>query len=1108
MKIITNRCSPFASSKYGSYVNKIKLNNIFSLILFFLFSSSTILGQNLYKTIDNLESDKNKSWASANSPRKAIQVDYEKYSRQDNLIIKESSLKINLDRLQLIGAGTPCTAHRWTSGDGWRQNTADNTTVNKWEAITLPAPKLQPKGVVRCASSAETEEGLDAYKGTYDIASNPIAAVLPQTDCFSMKSEEFGKKLSAPTQGEDIVWLNFDIKPLAGTYQFQIVSNQKVGFVLFYVDPAQAGPIDGVTPGTKYPVPDNGLSGNCNNLKFATFDIGGVAHPACGISGNGWTTITVPSFRKPTNYYLAMWLADPDKTTFPKSMNLLYKARHGCGGATCTLEHEDKKITCNNNGTYSVCLNYAGSAGRWAIKDETGLASSISYTTYLQNGTTVVNTGTSPMTLGTIPDGAVFGTICATYPIGTPYDISLTPDPTYKPNKNYVQCADGDRQKGSSAVTATLAVDVSPHCTIPVIGEGCIDITSAAHSANLMVTSALPGGVGAYTYNWVIQGPSTGVLTNATSATATYKAGVGDAGLDVVFKVTATPKDASVCAQTATVIVHVSTLGVCTVTGLSPVCANSTNTYTGAPNPVPSGATYNWVLTGVGGSGTTDATFATANGNGTIDVKAGSQGYRITLNQVYGNPDLSGNCFKDVSVTNIQINAGEDFTKTCTLNPNGKQIGETPVTGFTYSWSPITGLDNPNIGNPTANPSVTTTYTVTKTNTASGCFGKDDVVVTVNNTPVEVNAGADFTKTCIAYVNGKQIGETPVDGFKYSWSPITGLSNAYIANPIANPWVTTTYTVTKTNLITGCKQTDQVVVWVKNAAIVVSNIITNATCYGASNGTAKLTFSGGTEPYLVSFNGSAFVAQTSPKLYTGLRAGIYNYIVKDANGCQKSGSVCINHPYLLTCYLKTPLTQPFTNTAGNIITGSVTGGTAPYNISAYFDATGKNAGWLVTKSIVTGSIINVTYTSGSPISSSVLTVIITDCNGCKTTCCVTLGCRSSVSQKFSSKSELSFDMPDIIAKEMNVSAYPNPFSSVINFNFTTPVSGKVNLELFDIQGKRMAIVYTGWMDANIARTATYNVPATLKTPIIYNFTSGNKTITGRLLPGDRNYKNY
>ncbi|HLF51914.1 hypothetical protein, partial [Flavobacterium sp.] len=358
-------------------------------------------------------------WETQYWQQNAIKLDYQNYTTQDGIIYKENGYSLTPSLLPLVGAATPCEAHRWLAGDGWRKG---NSPTSLWEAVVQNAPNLQPKGIVRCASSAETESGLQVFKGSYDAASNPIAAILPKTDCYSMTSGTFGNELLPPTQGEDIVWFNFDIRPLAGTYQFQIVTNESVGFVLFHVDPTNAQPINGETTGTKYPVPNNGLSGNCANLTFANIDVTGVAHPACGFSGNGWTTITVPSFKKPTNYYLAMWMAKPTETAFPGSMNLVYKSRYGCGGATCTLEFDKKNTICNTDGTYTVCMDYGGSAGRWNLVDNGAIKASL-YTikTFKEDGVTQVgstqtstNLASSPLslTLGTIPDGAVLATIC------------------------------------------------------------------------------------------------------------------------------------------------------------------------------------------------------------------------------------------------------------------------------------------------------------------------------------------------------------------------------------------------------------------------------------------------------------------------------------------------------------------------------------------------------------------------------------------------------------------------------------------------------------------------------------------------------------------------
>jgi hypothetical protein len=105
------------------------------------------------------------------------------------------------------------------------------------------------------------------------------------------------------------------------------------------------------------------------------------------------------------------------------------------------------------------------------------------------------------------------------------------------------------------------------------------------------------------------------------------------------------------------------------------------------------------------------------------------------------------------------VSAGSDFTKTCVTNASGAEIGETAEAGNTYSWSPAIGLSSATVSNPTANPSSTTTYTVTKTTTANGCTSTASVTVTVNTTAPSVSAGSDFTKTCTTNPAGAEIGD-------------------------------------------------------------------------------------------------------------------------------------------------------------------------------------------------------------------------------------------------------------------------------------------------------------------------------------------------------------
>jgi hypothetical protein len=66
--------------------------------------------------------------------------------------------------------------------------------------------------------------------------------------------------------------------------------------------------------------------------------------------------------------------------------------------------------------------------------------------------------------------------------------------------------------------------------------------------------------------------------------------------------------------------------------------------------------------------------------------------------------------------------------------------------GVTYSWSPVEGLDDPNIANPIANPTVTTIYTVTVTD-QDGCTGTDDVMVEV----MDVRCGKKMNKVLVCH---------------------------------------------------------------------------------------------------------------------------------------------------------------------------------------------------------------------------------------------------------------------------------------------------------------------------------------------------------------------
>ena len=67
--------------------------------------------------------------------------------------------------------------------------------------------------------------------------------------------------------------------------------------------------------------------------------------------------------------------------------------------------------------------------------------------------------------------------------------------------------------------------------------------------------------------------------------------------------------------------------------------------------------------------------------------------------------------------------------------------------GYNYSWTPISGLSNPGLPNPSANPTSTTTYTVVVTDFCNSPAASASITVTVHPNPV-VNFTSDVTSGC------------------------------------------------------------------------------------------------------------------------------------------------------------------------------------------------------------------------------------------------------------------------------------------------------------------------------------------------------------------------
>jgi len=357
----------------------------------------------------------------------------------------------------------------------------------------------------------------------------------------------------------------------------------------------------------------------------------------------------------------------------------------------------------------------------------------------------------------------------------------------------------------------TVTVNIN-NITSGVIGTNQ-SVCSGGNPAPFTFTTP-PSAPGTLSYQWQSSSSATGPFANIGVTTASYDPPANFTVTTYYQVIVTSTLNGITCPVTSNVVAV-------TVNPNPAVNAGTDFTITCSSNvgglligmvAVP-GVNYSWTPTA--GLSASNISNPTANPTTTTT-------YTLT-----GTTTATGCVTTDQVIVTVQTNpppanAGLDFTKTCTQNPNGLTIGTASTVGYTYSWSPATGLSSTSVSNPTANPSTTTTYTVTVTNTANGCTATDQIVVTVNTDVPLADAGLDFTKTCTQNPTGLPIGMTAVAGITYSWTPATGLSAANVANPTANPTSTQTYTLTATNTASGCTSTDQVVVTV-NIAVPVAN---------------------------------------------------------------------------------------------------------------------------------------------------------------------------------------------------------------------------------------------------------------------------------------------
>ncbi len=187
----------------------------------------------------------------------------------------------------------------------------------------------------------------------------------------------------------------------------------------------------------------------------------------------------------------------------------------------------------------------------------------------------------------------------------------------------------------------------------------------------------------------------------------------------------------------------------------------------------------------------------TGNGIAGTDFNAFDAGvgqHTITYTYTEGACDWDTTETVDVIIAPV-ADAGPD-TSFC--NGESAPIGTAPTTGFTYTWTPTSGLSDASAANPTVTLSNTGTIIITTdyivdVESDAGCLGSDTVSVTVYPSPT---ADFDFTDEChntpISFTDLSQISVGTIDAYYWDFDDFNTSS---LANPTNNYVSPNTYNV-------------------------------------------------------------------------------------------------------------------------------------------------------------------------------------------------------------------------------------------------------------------------------------------------------------------------
>jgi len=446
---------------------------------------------------------------------------------------------------------------------------------------------------------------------------------------------------------------------------------------------------------------------------------------------------------------------------------------------------------------------------------------------------------------------------------------------------------------GCSATTNTVIITNPTLLTASAVGSSQVGCNDAADG---VITVTANGGTGAYSYS----------LNGGTPQASNIFSGL------IAGIYTAIVRDINGCSA-ATVAVTISNPSLLTASAIGSSQVSCNNASDGIITVTTTGGTGTLSYSLNGGNPQTSNVFNDLPSGTYSVVVRDTNGCLATTNTVIiANPTL--------------LTASAEGSSQVSCNNAADGIITVTAHGGTGAYSYSLNGGTPQASN-IFGGLIAGSYTVIVRD-VKGCSATTNAVIIANPKPLEVSAEGSSQVSCNNAADGiiTVTAHGGTGAYSYSLNGGTPQESNIFGSLIAGSYTVIVYDGK------GCSATTNAVI-IANPTLLTASAVGSpqTSCYSVEDGIITVTAHGGTGAYSYSLNGGTPQASN---IFSGLAAGTYTIVVRDANECSvTTNTVIIAKPELLTASVEGSSQVSCFNVADGIITVTAAGGTGIYSYS-------------------------------------------------------------------------------------------------------------------------------------------------------------------------------